>query len=132
MQSETVRIVFVMPRCRHDHIRAVHKQAYSLRCAGYEVVLVVKEQIVDEYLGMRVVAARAKFESIIRPILNLPSLSRQVRELQGDVYVLRRRMGELGERYVSSEFNWERTTEPFHSLVNGPSQGERIGEARLQ
>ena len=89
MQSETARIVFVMPRCRHDHVRAAHKQAYSLRRAGYEVILVVKEQIVDEYLGMQVVAACAQFESILRPILNLPSLSRQVRKLQGDVYVLR-------------------------------------------
>lgn len=85
----TARIVFVMPRCRHDDIRSVHKQAWSLSTAGYEVVLVVKEGLVDEYLGMRVVEAMAPFRTVFRPLLNLPALFRQVRELTGDVHVLR-------------------------------------------
>ena len=83
------RIVFVMPRCRHDHIRAVHKQAWSLAHAGHEVVLVVKEGFVDEYLGMRVVVANAPFASVFRPLLNLPSLFLQAWRLRGDVYILR-------------------------------------------
>ena len=83
------RVVFVMPRCRHDHVRGVHKQAYSLSRAGYEVVLVVKDSAVSEYLGMQIVVAKAPFETVFRPLLNLPALFRQAQKLKGDVYVLR-------------------------------------------
>jgi glycosyltransferase involved in cell wall biosynthesis len=78
-----------MPRCRHDHVRGVHKQAWSLSRLGHEVVLVVKESDVDEYLGMQVLVARAPFVSVLRPLLNLPVLYRQVIDLRGDIYVLR-------------------------------------------
>lgn len=89
MPAVKARIVFVMPRCRHDHVRAAHKQAHTLVQAGYEVVLVVKKQLVREYLGMRVIEARAPFRSVLRPLLNLVPLFLQVRRLQGDVHVLR-------------------------------------------
>lgn len=78
-----------MPRCRYDHVRAVHKQACSLSRAGHEVVLVTKNCGVNEYLGMRVVAAAGSSESLFRPVLNLPALYRQVRDLRGDICVLR-------------------------------------------
>ena len=80
--------MFVLPRCRHDHVRAVHKQAYSLAQAGHEVVLVVKHGDVTEYMGMRVVSARVPFENILRPVLNLPALFKQVVSLDGDMYLL--------------------------------------------
>ena len=89
MQAARARIVFVMPRCRHDHVRGVHKQAWSLATAGHEVVLVVKERLVEQYLGMRVVAANAPFKSVLRPLMNLPAMYRQVRQLKGDVVILR-------------------------------------------
>jgi glycosyltransferase involved in cell wall biosynthesis len=89
MEAETARIVFVMPRCRHDHVRGVHKQAYSLAQDGHEVVLVVKHDVVKDYLGMQVVAAHSPFDSLLRPLLNLPSLFRQVRRLNADIFVLR-------------------------------------------
>lgn len=83
------RVVFVMPRCRYDHVRAVHKQAYSLRQECYDVVLIVKESDIDEYLGMQVISASAPFGTVLRPFLNLPSLIRQAINLRGDIYVLR-------------------------------------------
>jgi len=89
MQAARARIVFVMPRCRHDHVRGVHKQAYTLALDGHEIILVVKDKLVEEYLGMRVVAADTPFDSAWRPLLNFPSLFRQVRKLDGDIYVLR-------------------------------------------
>ena len=82
-------VVFMMPRCRRDHIRAVHKQAYSLRQECYDVVLVVKDGDIGEYLGMQVIRARAPFGSVLRPLLNLPALIRQAISLDGDIYVLR-------------------------------------------
>jgi len=75
-------VVFVIPRCRHDNVRAVHKQARSLQQAGYELVLVVKESEVDEYLGKKVVRAVAPFVSVLRPILNFPALLRQLLKLR--------------------------------------------------
>ena len=81
-------MVFVIPRCRHDNVRAVHKQAHSLQQAGYELVLVVKESEVDQYLGMKVVRAVAPFESVLRPILSFPTLLRQLLKLRADVYFL--------------------------------------------
>ncbi len=78
-----------MPRCRHDHIRAVHKQAWTLHREGYEVLLVVRQPPVDTYLGMQVITANASFTSILRPILNLPGLFLQAWRLKCDVYILR-------------------------------------------
>ena len=89
MAAPAAKIVFVMPRCRHDHVRGVHKQAWSLSRAGYDVVLVVHDPAADEYLGMKVVGADAPFESLLRPLLNLPALLHQARNLKGDLYVLR-------------------------------------------
>lgn len=88
-QAWRARVVFFMPRCRHDHVRAVHKQARSLHETGHEVILVVKSSPVDRYLGMRVEISRSPFESVLRPILNLPTQYRQLRGLDADVYVLR-------------------------------------------
>ena len=78
-----------MPRCRHDHVRAVHKQAWTLHAAGYEVVLAVKQTDVDEYLGMQVVATESSYESLFRPLLNLPKWYMQCRRLGGDAIILR-------------------------------------------
>lgn len=89
MQAARAKIVFVMPRCNYNHVRAVHKQAYTLASDGHEVILLVKEKLVEDYLGMRVVAAAAPFNSVYRPLLNLPALFRQARRLNGDIYVLR-------------------------------------------
>ena len=88
-KAQCARVVFVMPRCRHDHVRAVHKQARSLHEAGHDVILVVKSSPVQHYLGMRVVPARAPFGSLLRPLLNLPALYCQVRRLDADVYIVR-------------------------------------------
>lgn len=89
MNAETGKIVFFMPRCRHDHIRAVHKQAASLARAGHEIALVVKNHDKSDYLGMAVVSCKAPFGSPLRPLLNLPAMYRQARSLGGDVYILR-------------------------------------------
>jgi glycosyltransferase involved in cell wall biosynthesis len=89
MQLASAKIVFVMPRCRHDHVRGVHKQAWSLAQAGFEIVLVVKDGGVAEYLGMAVVSARSPFNGFLRPLLNLPAQLRQACQLKGDLYVLR-------------------------------------------
>lgn len=82
------KIVFVMPRCAHDHVRAVHKQARSLYEAGHEVVLVARNPAVVNYLGMEVVPADAPHESVMRPVLNLVSLYRQITRLFADVYIV--------------------------------------------
>lgn len=97
-----------MPRCRHDNVRAVHKQARTVMQAGHEIVLVVKDADVDQYLGMRVIAAHAPFDSVLRPIMNLPVMLAQILKLQGDIYVLRNPdtiplallLGLLGRRVV--------------------------------
>lgn len=88
-QARRARVVFFMPRCRHDHVRAVHKQARSLFDAGFDVVLIVKSSPVGQYLGMRVEIARSPFDSLLRPLLNLPAHFRQVRGFDADVYILR-------------------------------------------
>lgn len=77
-----------MPRCRHDHIRASHKEAWCLAERGYKVTLVCKQPDVSEYLGMRVVPANAPAEGFLRPITNTPKLLRQARQLDSDIYVL--------------------------------------------
>jgi len=45
---------------------------------------------------------------------------------------LRRQMGELGKRYVETEFRWEQTSAAFLSLVNGLLHGECVLDAQLQ
>lgn len=89
LQNKAGTVVFFMPRCRHDHIRAVHKQAWTLHSNGYEVLLAVKQLETDEYLGMRVVETNSSFRSILRPLLNLPQWYLQCRRIGADVFVLR-------------------------------------------
>ncbi len=78
-----------MPRGRHDNVRASHKEAWGLAQSGFDLTLLCKEAPVDEYLGMRVLAADAHFEGLLRPLLNLPGLVRQARRLDADLYVLK-------------------------------------------
>jgi glycosyltransferase involved in cell wall biosynthesis len=87
-QANSTKVVFVMPRCLPANVRAVHKQALSLQVVGCEICLVVRKSESPEYLGMQVVEASAPFGSLLRPLLNLPSLFWQVLRLKADVYLL--------------------------------------------
>ena len=82
------RVAFIMPRLAHDNVRVSHKEAWSLRQQGCQVVLLCKRAPVDRYLGMRVVAAQVRAEGLLRPILNAPFLLRQALSLDADLYVL--------------------------------------------
>jgi glycosyltransferase involved in cell wall biosynthesis len=79
--------VVIMPRCRHDDVRVSHKFAWTLRQHGWKVTLLVAEAPEPSYLGMRVLKARAPFGTMIRPILNLPTLLRQALQLRADLYL---------------------------------------------
>ncbi|HEY5622196.1 MAG TPA: glycosyltransferase [Gammaproteobacteria bacterium] len=87
-EARTARIAFIMPRHSHDDARVAHKEAWTLQDRGYDVVLLCKHAPVSEYLGMRVFAARAGAQGLLRPFLNLPSLARQALELKADLYLL--------------------------------------------
>lgn len=86
--DRTAHIAFIMPRFAHDDVRASHKEAWSLRHSGYQVVLVCRDAPVQKYLGMRVIAARAHAQGLLRPIVNTPRLLRQALRLKADLYVL--------------------------------------------
>jgi glycosyltransferase involved in cell wall biosynthesis len=77
-----------MPRSRHDSIRVSHKEAWSLRQRGYRVTLLAVDAPEASYLGMRVVKARAPFQSMLRPVLNLPTLLQQALAMRADLYLL--------------------------------------------
>ena len=68
--SSVGKIVFFMPLDAHDQVRAVHKQAWTLSSAGYEVEIVVKASPVSEYLGMKVSAVGPSKGYVLRPLLN--------------------------------------------------------------
>lgn len=80
-------VVVIMPRCRHDDVRVSHKYAWTLRQHGWKVTLLVADAPEPRYLDMRVLKARAPFGSILRPILNLPTLLRQALALRADLYL---------------------------------------------
>ncbi len=43
LTGRTSRIAFIMPRHAHDNIRVAHKEAWSLKDQGYDVVLPTRE-----------------------------------------------------------------------------------------
>lgn len=77
-----------MPRHELNDVRASHKEAWALLQEGFRVVLVCKRAPVHDYLGMRVVAARAPAQGWLRPIVNLGPLLRQALGLKADLFVL--------------------------------------------
>lgn len=87
--AASLRVAFLMPRCSHEHVRGVHKQALSLATAGFDVDLLVRPTAVREYLGMRVVGAKMQSRSPFKSLLLAPRLLAQALGLQADVYVLR-------------------------------------------
>ena len=83
------RVVFIMPRFRHDDVRVSHKEAWGLAQLGFDVTLVCQAAPVTSYLGMHVIAARAVAQNaIFRSIANLPRLVAQALKLDADIYVL--------------------------------------------
>jgi glycosyltransferase involved in cell wall biosynthesis len=83
------RVVFIMPRFRHDDVRVSHKEAWSLAQVGFDVTLVCKAAPVTSYLGMHVVAAHTLTQNaVFRAFANLPRLVAQALELDADIYVL--------------------------------------------
>lgn len=83
------KIVFFMPIGVHEQVRAVHKQAWTLSSAGYEVEIVVKAAPVNEYLGMKVSAVCPSKGYLLRPLLNLRRWFRICQGKGADVFVLR-------------------------------------------
>jgi glycosyltransferase involved in cell wall biosynthesis len=83
------RVVFIMPRFRHDDVRVSHKEAWGLAQLGFDVTLVCKAAPVTSYLGMHVVAAETRAQNLVfRGFANLPRLIAQALKLDADIYVL--------------------------------------------
>ncbi|MBT8068456.1 MAG: glycosyltransferase [Gammaproteobacteria bacterium] len=83
------KIVFFMPLDEHEQVRAVHKQAWTLSSAGYDVEIAVKAAPVNEYLGMKVSAVGSSKGYVLRPLLNSRRWFRICLSKQADVFVLR-------------------------------------------
>ncbi|HXV07682.1 MAG TPA: glycosyltransferase [Burkholderiales bacterium] len=85
-----------------------HKLARTLHERGCRVTLLASEAPRPSYLDMSVVRARAPFGSVLRPILNLPTLLQQALALRADLYlacnpdtlVLAIALAALGERVI--------------------------------
>ncbi|MDH5582481.1 MAG: glycosyltransferase [Gammaproteobacteria bacterium] len=83
------KVVFFMPIGAHEQVRAVHKQAWTLSSAGYEVEIAVQAAPLNEYLGMKVSEVGPSKGYMLRSLLNSRRWFRICRSKKADVFVLR-------------------------------------------
>jgi glycosyltransferase involved in cell wall biosynthesis len=88
IRSCSGKVAFFSPRSRYNDIRAVHKQAWTLHAAGYDVEVFVKNPSVDRYISIKMSRAGSSNGLLKRALIDTKRWFGICRSNAADVYIL--------------------------------------------